>query len=117
MRRGFAILSALVLIVGLGQSAFSDPPATISLTSSAFQDGDPLPVKYTADGQNVSVPLSWSNLPPKTAALALIMEDTDAPGSAPFGHWVLVNLPPAMDGLKEGVADLPAGAVQGRNDF
>ncbi|HZD91323.1 MAG TPA: YbhB/YbcL family Raf kinase inhibitor-like protein, partial [Pseudolabrys sp.] len=30
------------------------------LESPAFRDGEPIPRKYTADGENVSPPLRWS---------------------------------------------------------
>lgn len=32
------------------------------LTSPAFGEGQPIPVRYTSDGQNVSPPLEWSAL-------------------------------------------------------
>ena len=33
---------------------------SLKVTSPAFRDGEPIPVKYTADGDNVSPPISWS---------------------------------------------------------
>jgi len=32
-------------------------------------------------------------------------------------HWVLYNLPPTATGLAEGVRELPAGALEGLNDW
>jgi hypothetical protein len=58
----------------------------IPLQSDAFADGQPIPVKYTADGANVSPPLRWSGLPSGTKELALIVDDPDAPDpAAPLG--------------------------------
>ncbi|MFW6216464.1 MAG: hypothetical protein ACOC3Y_01410, partial [Desulfohalobiaceae bacterium] len=46
----------------------------MKLNTSAFQDQDQIPVKYTmpgAGGQNISVPLEWKDLPQGTKSLAL----------------------------------------------
>ena len=52
----------------------------------------------------------------------LIVDDPDAPDPAApkmtWVHWVLYNLPADADGLPEDVGgDLPAGTVEGRNDW
>jgi Raf kinase inhibitor-like YbhB/YbcL family protein len=97
-------------------------PAVIGVTSPAFQDSSDIPSRYSRAGGNISPALSWSALPKKTASVALICEDPDAPGHEPFTHWVLFNVPPNAAGLPEGVAQgahaggLP-GAGQGVNDF
>lgn len=95
---------------------------TIELTSTAFADGEPIPKKHTADGEDVSPPLSWSNLPEGTKELAVICDDPDAPSEQPWVHWVLYNIPPDVTSLPEGVApaerpDQPQGARQGKNSF
>lgn len=90
------------------------------LSSSAFEPGAKLPAKYTADGTNVSPPLSWGKPPEGTQALALVMEDPDAP-SGSFTHWLVWDIPAAARELGEGVepnAQLPdQGGCQGTNDF
>jgi hypothetical protein len=91
-----------------------------SISSSAFADGQPIPKKYTADGENVSPPLAWEGVPNGTKQLALIMDDPDAPTQNPFVHWVIYKLDPTLTGLPEGIAKVaepatPVGAVQGRN--
>jgi Raf kinase inhibitor-like YbhB/YbcL family protein len=94
-------------------------PAPITLSSSAFQEGQPIPARFTADGEDVSPPLWWSGLPQGTRSLALVCEDPDAPRGT-WTHWVLYNLPPAKQALGEGVPDrgtLPDGSMQGTNDF
>jgi len=91
----------------------------ITLTSPAFRSGGPIPQDYTADGRNVSPPLSWGDLPPGTKSLALIVEDPDAPRGT-FAHWVAYDLPAESRELGEGVpaqATLANGTVQGTNDF
>lgn len=96
---------------------------SLSITSSAFQDGAEIPAKHTCDGQDISPALSWSGVPPGAKSLALIVDDPDAPDPAApqriWVHWLLYNLPPASQGLAEGVAphDLPAGTKTGHNDW
>ena len=61
------------------------------LTSPASQNGGSTPQKYTADGANVSSPLTWSDPPEDTRSYVLIIEDPDAPTGA-FRHWGLYNI-------------------------
>lgn len=63
------------------------------LTSPAFSDGAMIPKKYSEDGQNLSPPLDIHELPTGAQALAIIMEDPDAPREDPWVHWVLYNAP------------------------
>ena len=90
------------------------------LTSTAFADGGEIPRKYTRRGDDRSPPLSWSELPPRTRSLALIVDDPDAPDPAApqrtWVHWVLIDLSPESDGLPEGTISPPAGRV-GLNDW
>jgi Raf kinase inhibitor-like YbhB/YbcL family protein len=90
----------------------------MTLTSPSFVHGDPIPLRHTADGVNVSPPLAWAGVPAGTKSLALICDDPDAPAKV-WVHWVLYGLPPTLTGLPEGVpADptLPDGSRQGAND-
>ncbi len=94
-------------------------PTQIALTSTAFQEGQPIPVRYTADGEDVSPPLTWTDVPSGTQSLALICEDPDAPRGT-WTHWVLFNLLPSAQALEEEVPPqetLPDGSIQGTNDF
>src|SRR5205814_9989196 len=50
---------------------------TIQLTSSVFAEGEFIPAKYTCDGEDVSPPLKWSNVPSGAKGLALICDDPD----------------------------------------
>ncbi len=90
----------------------------MKLSSSAFQAGEMIPAVYTCDSDNISPPLSWNDVPDKTASFALINDDPDAPRG--WVHWVIYNIPAASTGLEKGVKTsgvLPDGSVQGRNDF
>jgi len=92
---------------------------SITLTSSAFAEGGAIPVEYTADGEDVSPPLRWSDPPADVETFALICEDPDAPRGT-FTHWVLFDLPADTRALGEAVSvepELPNGATNGMNDF
>ncbi len=84
----------------------------LELTSPAFDDGEPIPAKHTADGKGTSPPLAWDFVPEGTRTLALIVHDPDAP-SGDFVHWLAWNIDPESGGLDEGV---PAPG-QGTNGF
>ena len=94
-----------------------------TITSPAFGPGDQIPTEHTCEGSDISPALAWSNLPPGTRSLALIVDDPDAPDpKAPkltWVHWVLYNLPPSATSLPLGVAPaaLPAGTREGLNDW
>jgi hypothetical protein len=97
--------------------------AAMTLTSTGFRHEEPIPSKFTCEGQNVSPELSWSGLPESARALVLICDDPDAPDpKAPkmtWVHWVLYNIPVSCTSLPEAVAAsaLPQGTRQGINDW
>jgi Raf kinase inhibitor-like YbhB/YbcL family protein len=89
----------------------------IEVRSSAFEDGDPIPTRYSCDDLDVSPPLSWGSVPDGTQRLALIADDPDAPRGT-FVHWVVYDLPPDTRRLPEDVPErqtLSGGAQQGVN--
>jgi len=89
----------------------------MQLTSSAFEEGQLIPVKYTCDGEDISPRLKWVGVPAEAVSLALIVEDPDAT-SGTFDHWILFNLPPTTIELSAGVPateTLENGARQGQN--
>ncbi len=95
---------------------------TIEVTSTAFAQGEPIPNKYTGEGEDVSPPLSWSGLPEGTKELALICDAPDAPTAEPWVLWVIYKIPATTTGLLEGIPPKPrlkkpAGALQGRNSW
>jgi Raf kinase inhibitor-like YbhB/YbcL family protein len=91
---------------------------SMHLTSSAFKNGDKLPVRFSCDGTNVSPPLAWSAAPKETHSFALFCDDPDAPGGT-FHHWALYDIPVSTHDLPEGFSSTaPAGLMrQGVNDF
>lgn len=89
------------------------------LRSDAFQDGQKIPRRFTADGDELSPALAWGRPPEGTRSLALVVDDPDAP-SGLFTHWIVVGLPPTPGDLVEGRGTDPsdvAGAEALTNDF
>ena len=86
--------------------------APFTLTSPAFELGEPIPARYTCDGENHSPSLLWTAPPKGTRSLAIAMEDADAP-SGDFVHWLGWGLEPNLRELPEGVEP----PFEGRNDF
>ena len=89
------------------------------LTSTAFEEGQPIPIEFTGEGRNTSPQLKWTDPPKETRSLALICEDPDAPRGT-FTHWLIFNIPSEARELPEGIdrrEGLANGTRQGRSDF
>lgn len=63
----------------------------ISLTSDAFQNGQPIPAQFTCDGADQTPTLHWGEPPPGTKSFALVIDDPDAP-SGTFRHWGVFDI-------------------------
>jgi Raf kinase inhibitor-like YbhB/YbcL family protein len=94
---------------------------SFTLTSPAFAHNGEIPVGCTCEGADTSPRLEWTGAPAGTKSFALVVDDPDAPDPAApkrvWVHWVLYNLPADADHLPEAVADLPAGTLEGKNDW
>jgi Raf kinase inhibitor-like YbhB/YbcL family protein len=64
----------------------------LSLTSDAFQNGQPIPTQYTCDGADQTPALKWGEPPAGTKSFALVIDDPDAP-SGTFRHWGVFDIP------------------------
>lgn len=93
----------------------------LTLTSPAFGHQGEIPSRYTCQGEDISPALVWSGMPDGTKSLVLIVDDPDAPDPAApkmtWVHWLLYNLPADGSGLDENVQSLPAGTLEGTNDW
>ncbi|MDQ5872517.1 MAG: YbhB/YbcL family Raf kinase inhibitor-like protein [Acidobacteriota bacterium] len=96
---------------------------TFKLISPAFGENGSIPSQYTCDGDDISPPLVWSDVPSGTKSLALIMDDPDSPDPAKpqrvYVHWVVYNISPMtlklpLNAAKSG---LPLRALHGTNDW
>ena len=73
----------------------------MQIESTAFADHQTIPKRYTCDGEDVSPPLNFKDLPKNTKSLVLIVEDPDAPVGT-FDHWIAWNISPRNLQLVEG---------------
>ncbi len=92
----------------------------MKLESPSFSNGAKIPEHHSGYGDNRSPELRWSGAPEGTKSFAVVVDDPDAPGSEPFVHWLLYNIPPTRAALPESLptsANLSdvGGALQGRN--
>lgn len=81
---------------------------SVTIKSPAFNDGDPIPRQYTCDGENAPPPLWFRGAPARARTLAIVLDDSDAPGGL-FTHWIVWNIPPNAQTVMDG--------IQGTNDF
>lgn len=84
----------------------------MTVRSTAFAEGEAIPARFTCDGAGERPPLTWDGVPPGASALAVVVDDPDAPHGT-FTHWVVLDLPAHTTGLDAGA--LPRGAVQAEN--
>jgi hypothetical protein len=111
---------------GLEQTAFSRVDlaagtSAIEVQSLAFSSYGAMPARYTADGEGVSPPLSWSGVPAAAASVLLIVEDADSPTPHPLVHAIVVDLEAGDGALPEGALKSPdhdgTGLKTGRNSY
>jgi Raf kinase inhibitor-like YbhB/YbcL family protein len=86
------------------------------ISSPAFKKGQPIPAKFSCDGNDVSPALVWTDPLAGTQSFALIMDDPDAPMGT-WVHWVIFNIPASTRGLTESMPTDPKlsdGSLQGK---
>ncbi len=100
-------------VVLLATVANADP-ATLTVTSDAFDANRTIPVEYTCDGAGKAPVLHWSAPPANTKSIAILVDDPDA-ADGPFTHALVTNVPPGDTVLDLGGA-MPPGSTLERND-
>ncbi len=120
------IILTFVIIIGLcffslfvGCNERKRGGSNMNLTSSSFSNGDMIPSKYSCDGENISPPLTWTDIPEGTKTFALICDDPDAP-AGDWVHWIMYDIPVEVHELPENIEKIPVldnRSVQGKNDF
>ena len=90
----------------------------LTLSSSAFSEGDRIPGRYTCEGEDISPPLHWSGTPAGTRSFALVCSDPDATVGTWY-HWGVFDVPPGTTRLEEALpTDARVGAIrQAVTDF
>jgi Raf kinase inhibitor-like YbhB/YbcL family protein len=99
----------------------------MTLTSPAFKNDQAIPIGYTGEGEDISPPLEWSNIPQNAREFVLILEDLDAISKeehgGPFVHWMAYNISRNISSLPAGILQnelrltLPVSLEQGTNSF
>jgi hypothetical protein len=90
-------------------------PQPFTVTSTAFDEGDAIPRRFTCDGEDASPDLAWAGAPEGTRALVLVVTDPDARN---FVHWLVFDMPGTASGsLPRGVSSSPDAPPQGTNGF
>lgn len=107
MRLKLLVILSLVCFFIQGANA-------MEITSSAFVNEGKIPSKYTCDGEDISPPLQWRDVPTQAKSLVLICDDPDAPKGT-WTHWILYNLPLTSKGLEENISNLPKNTKVGVN--
>jgi Raf kinase inhibitor-like YbhB/YbcL family protein len=111
--------AAVVLLVF--QQGYASGGDKMEISSLAFKDGAKIPVRYVmpkAGGENVSIPLSWKNVPSGTKSFALSMVDPH-PVAQNWVHWLVVNIPADATSIEEGASGkkMPPGAVELKSSY
>jgi len=74
----------------------------IEVTSPALGNHEPIPARCTADGECISPPLAWGDVPEATRSIALLVEDADSPTPSPLVHAIAWHIDRALRQLAEG---------------
>ena len=111
-------LKALVLVTVLllVNPLINAEEITMKLTSPAFEHQTMIPPKYTCQGEDISPPLTLSNIPKGTESLALINDDPDAPIRT-WNHWLIWNIKPTGEINENSAPGTQGKNSWGRNDY
>lgn len=89
------------------------------LSSPALLQDSHLPERYARDGENISPPLEWGDLPTGTKELLVLFESVTPATQEPFAQWILYGIGAERQGLPEGFhkkREPEDGLAHGRND-
>ncbi|HEV7183034.1 MAG TPA: YbhB/YbcL family Raf kinase inhibitor-like protein [Leifsonia sp.] len=97
-------------------------PDTFTLTSPAFDHGEPIPERHRGRlrGPNVSPALTWTAPPTDTRELVLVVQDPDVPFGKPATHALTIGIDPALHGIPENGLTHPSpirGLTHGKGAF
>jgi len=115
------LLLGFILLQIQGRNLFSNENtmkkinSDFTIKSSAFKDGEFIPLRFTGDGEDVNPLLEIKNTPQNAKSLALIFDDPDATGGDIWTHWVLWNINPQTQYIAED--SVPEGAITGINSW
>ncbi len=135
-----APLITLMLLV----SSATKANESLELVSTAFSDGESLPVQFTCEGVGISPPLYWSGVPDGTQTLVVIMDhmpdhmsdlkpkpnnDNKEENTPPEPklrkpeelrwYWSMYNIPAQVSGIETGqsAGTLGSNIVNNKNEY
>lgn len=109
MRKKFPVFLFFLILI-TGNCAQGGEPMKIA--SPEFGHNEPIPKKFTCQGDDINPALVIEGLPAGTKSLGLIMDDPDAPMGT-WVHWVVFDIPAETSRIEEN--SIPG--KQGGNDF
>ena len=118
--RDFILLLAIIVCLwGVQQDATGGE--TMQISSSAFKDGEKIPIQYVmpgAGGKNISIPLAWKDVPAGTKSFCLSIVDPH-PVAQNWVHWLVINIPAQVTSIEEGASKkkMSKGSVELKNSF
>lgn len=116
------IACALVILFAskiLFQKEEEKMDTNLIVTSSAFENGESIPSKYSGYGDEISPPITIGDIEEASESIAIIMVDLDTPIGT-ICHWVLWNIPAQTHEIPENITsgkiiEVLGNANQGRN--
>lgn len=111
-----ALGTAMTILAGCTSGGRSeDNNSGPGLFAPSFTPGvGTIPKLYTCEGGNISPELAISDVSRTTESFAVIMDDPDAPGTKPFTHWLIWNIPPNTKIIPEGIPKQPRVTLEER---
>jgi len=115
-RRGMLRLGAMAVGAGAVLTSFAALAAPgMTISSSAFHDGGRLPRQYAGPGEcggkNSNLPVAWQNLPDGTKSVVVTLKDPDGAKGAGVTHWIVYNIPAAVNEIKAGRVEKTTGSM------
>ncbi len=89
----------------------------LTVKSKAFAEGDLMPIRYTARGEDLSPDFELKGIPDHAKSIAITCDDASHPLFPNYNHWVIWNIP-VQEVIPEGIprsatVDSLGGAIQG----
>jgi Raf kinase inhibitor-like YbhB/YbcL family protein len=117
MRAAALVTVAALALAGCGgeetpESELPQAPENIQVASPAFAERQTIPERFTCDGEEISPPMVFRDVPSRARELALVVEDPDADR---FVHWTVLRIRP--DAAMIPVGRVPPGSIETENSF